>query len=172
MVSKANHSDILMICSYKMIGFETLREVFIDFLKMSSDQINASIFKFIPYEKFENMRILGESTRERFKKPKEFLSKQAVLNEIHAYNTSTEDPYLGYVTGQIPKSLLEEKKADDIFEAEHSSLDFTKMNLQRKFDSIRKHKDLSSYNEHPIDYWILEYMRCFAKDVENFKGVR
>ena len=85
------------------------------------------------------------------------------MNGIHSYNTSTEDPYLGYVTHHIPKSLLEEKKSDDIVEVEHTALNFSKMNLQRKVDSIREHKNLSSYKEHPIDYWILEYMNKYGK---------
>lgn len=38
-----------MISSYRMIQFDALREVFINFLKMSNKQKNASIFKIIPY---------------------------------------------------------------------------------------------------------------------------
>ncbi len=42
-----------------MIGFETLKDVFIEFLKMSDERIGASIFKKIPYEKFEDMKLPG-----------------------------------------------------------------------------------------------------------------
>ena len=52
-----------MVCSYRMIGFETLREVFIDFLKMSSDQTNASLFKLIPYDKLDGLEIIVDGSK-------------------------------------------------------------------------------------------------------------